>query len=505
MKRMDTRLQAFCLTCVMITVPTTLILAQFDSANVRLGLFLTSASKQYQPFWNTMKRFGTISDYQTDITSFVRASNQHVLSRVESLDEDLMVAYRDLSLEYGVSVYNNSQFDHTFIQEGYVRFSYGSMALTAGRYEEILNDDNENISSGSLGVSGNSIPIPKVSFAVSDYSNLNFTGGWVSAKGSIGHGWFGKNRYMKDGYYHEKSLYLRVGQGDLKFYGGFQHYAEWGGRRTGLAIVDQSLNGFMSVLLVRKNKDEVRDSAEADGRISKVADHRGLIELGTYYNNEFFEYQGYIQMATEDRKLIGGKNKGILFGFAIKPKDEESILKNALVEVIYSRKKEPFISYEKSSSLYNNGDFKTGWEYEGKVIGNPLFLNRKAAHNYYPEINAYNWDTLSNDIPPNSNIISNELFAFHAGAGYDLGTLKGKVLLTYVQYFGDLKFNSPFAPSKTQIYTLNEFSYEVPAYNLNLKVGLGIDFGELSGNVGGLFGLEWKVPVGKNKPAFESY
>ncbi|HLA60542.1 MAG TPA: hypothetical protein VK622_17330, partial [Puia sp.] len=203
MKSMDIRLKAFCLTCV-IFAPTTLILAQFDSANVRLGLFLTSASKQYQPFWNTMKRFGTISDYQTDITSYVKASNQHILSRTETLDEDLMVAYRDLSLEYGVSLYNNYQFNHTFVQEGYARISYGSMALTAGKYEEILNDDNASISSGSLGVSGNSMPIPKVSFAVSDYSNLSFTGGWVSAKGSIAHGWFGNNRYMKDGYYHEK-------------------------------------------------------------------------------------------------------------------------------------------------------------------------------------------------------------------------------------------------------------------------------------------------------------
>ena len=118
------------------------------------------------------------------------------------------------------------------------------------------------------------------------------------------------------------------------------------------------------------------------------------------------------------------------------------------------------------------------------MIGTPLFLNRQRASKYFEEIQPINWDTTNAGIPENANIVNNRLFGFHVGASYDLGLLKGKVFLTYTVNYGNLDPNTPFAPNMTQVYTLNEFSYEVPAYNLNLKVGLGIDFGELSGNVG---------------------
>lgn len=477
--------------------------SQFDSIQVSTGFLLSTASKNYQPFWNTMKRYGTVSDLQTDLSLYLRAKNQHVLAQTSDLEEGAMVSYTSFVFEYGVSAYSNTQFKNNFLEEAYGRFAYKNFALTGGRFEEILGGVDRELSSGSLGISGNSIPIPKVSLAITDFTDLPFASGLVSIKGSIAHGWLGSNRFMKKSMYHEKSLFLRFGSGSLKIYGGFQHFAEWGGSREGISGLDNSFNGWWNVASFKSSARKPLGSIEtvSDGS----GDQRSVLEVGGYYDDEFFSYQAYAQVPVESGDELRLKNKSVLLGVSLKPKDEELNLRNVVVEVLYTKEMNWFVKSRPRQSYYNNEFYRTGWEYEDRVIGTPLFLNRQRANKYFEEIQPINWDTTNAGIPENANIVNNRLFGFHVGASYDLGLLKGKVFLTYTVNYGNLDPNTPFAPNMTQVYTLNEFSYEVPAYNLNLKVGLGIDFGELSGNVGGLFGLEWRIPVGKYKPGFETF
>ena len=53
-------------------------------------------------------------------------------------------------------------------------------------------------------VSGNALPIPQFSIALTDYVDIPFTHGWLQIKGELAHGWLGSNRYL-DSYYHGKN------------------------------------------------------------------------------------------------------------------------------------------------------------------------------------------------------------------------------------------------------------------------------------------------------------
>ena len=130
---------------------------------------------------------------------------------------------------YGAAIYNNSHLQSVFLQQAYAQVGYGNWRLRAGRYLEATGEMDHSLSSGSLGISGNALPLPKVDLAVVNFTPVPFTHGWVQFKGQFAHGWFGKTPAIQGAYLHQKSLYLRVGKKRLHVYGGLTHFAQWGG------------------------------------------------------------------------------------------------------------------------------------------------------------------------------------------------------------------------------------------------------------------------------------
>src|SRR5258706_1228623 len=203
----------------------------FDSLQAEAGLQYRYSSKDHLPFWLISNQHGTVADRKNDLSSFFRISNRHEIAAHEYQNEHGFYDYNNVTLSYGLSVYNNNHFKSTIIEEGYVKVEYKNWSLRAGRFEETTGDLDPRLSTGSLGVSGNALPVPKVGIAVTDYTNFPLTNGWLQFKGTFAHGWLGNNRYIKNSYYHEKTFFLRIGPPHLKFCMGIEHFAEWGGRR----------------------------------------------------------------------------------------------------------------------------------------------------------------------------------------------------------------------------------------------------------------------------------
>src|SRR5690606_10131284 len=99
-------------------------------------------------------------------------------------------------LEYGANIVNNQHFERVVIQQGYLKARYGALEFRGGRFEEILGEVDPLLSTGSLGISGNALPIPKIGFAFPDYVAVPFTNGWLQVKGLISHGWMGNEQSM---------------------------------------------------------------------------------------------------------------------------------------------------------------------------------------------------------------------------------------------------------------------------------------------------------------------
>jgi len=339
-----------------------------------------------------------------------------------------------------------------------------------------------------LGISGNALPVPKLGIAVVDYKDVPFTNGWLQFKGSFAHGWFGNNRYMKNSYYHEKTLYMRLGNGPFKVYGGLQHFAEWGGRRDGIQL-ERSWKGFWDVMLVKEADDGSVGTAVNGIRPSRPGDQRGLIEAGADWENDHMKLHGYVQIPFESGEEIDTRNRSLLAGLVLTP--AQSWVKKIVTEFIYTKEMNDFVPVKQRNSYYNNGYYRTGWEYENQILGTPLFMNRITANHYFPEIIPFDWNNNNSVIPGNANIVDNRISGIHFGALYSVNdNINGKTLFTYTRNYGNSS-TTFFNPVKVQYYTLQELNF-IPAYSRwSFKIAVAADFGQLSSNIGILLGCNY--------------
>lgn len=464
--------------------------AQFlDSLQLTVGTTATVASNDYQPLWLVSKRFGTIADRKNDLSTNIRITNTHGLF-ARPTD-----TARKFYLQYGVDFFVNNHFNETFFKEAFLKAGYKNWQFRIGRFAEMTGDVDPDLSSGSLGISGNALPIPKVGFIVTDYTNVPFTNGWLQFKGQISHGWFGNNRYMKDAFYHEKLFYMRLGKKKFKLYGGVQHFGEWGGRRGSMQL-ERSWKGFFDVLFVRE-ADDGSVGTDVNGRPpNRAGDQRGLLEAGFVWENEKLLLRGYNQTPFETGRDVDPRNVDRLVGLTYVSK-KKGVIQKIVGEFLTTRDMLSFVEIRDRQSFYNNGYYKTGWEYQGRIIGTPLFVNRTRGQFYFPDVHPYDWNAPGNTIPGNSNIIVNRVVSGHLGILYTLfNRLQAKTLLTYTQNFGRYT-QTPTSPYKEQWYTLQEFSYTLPQ-QISLTAAVGYDAGELSNNVGLMLGIRKAFgPVGK--------
>jgi len=125
--------------------------AQFlDSLSASAGLNFRAATQHYQPFWMVANQFGTVTDLKSDLSSFIKVSNKHVLASSESQNDHGLYDFNDFSLSYGLSVYNNNHFRSTFLEEAYAKLEYRNWSLRAGRFEETTGDLDRQLSSAVM-------------------------------------------------------------------------------------------------------------------------------------------------------------------------------------------------------------------------------------------------------------------------------------------------------------------------------------------------------------------
>lgn len=480
-------LKTFCLVLFLCVLSFFSKAQYFDSLTVTVGTVGTTATEAYQPLWLVSNKFATITDQKTDVSTHVRLANRHFFGLGGS------DTTKPFSIAYGLDLYNNNHFQKLFFEEGFVKAGYKYWQLRAGRFEETTGEPDPELSSGSLGISGNALPIPKVGFVLTDYTDVPLTKGWVQFKGQFSHGWFGNDRYMKDAFLHEKILYLRFGKKKLKFYGGIQHFAEWGGRRGGLQL-ERSWKGFFDVVTVKEVDDGSVGSAVMPNR---PGDQRGLLEAGFFWENDNLRLHGYNQTPFDSGLDIDFRNVDKLLGFSVAIKKKKTFIRKVLGEILYTKDMLSFVPPSGRQSYYNNGFYKTGWEYQGFIIGTPLFTNRTRASHYFSSIQPYNWDAADNTIEGNNNIINNRVVGAHVGLLYEITpSLKGKTLVTFTKNYGT---HAPgvFSPHKDQWYTLQQFSYQIPKA-FQFSVVMAFDRGDLSKNTGVSFSIEKEFHFRKN-------
>jgi hypothetical protein len=454
-----------------------------DSLQVNAGLIGTVAKEGYQPLWLVSNRWGSVSDQQYDASTYVGFSNINWIGKNQN----------SFYVKYGANIINNNHFQNVIFQEGFIKAGYKNLEIRYGRFKDIPGEVDKDLSSGSLGVSGNALPIPKLSIALTDYVNVPFTNGWLQVKGQLSHGWLGNNRYLNS-YYHEKTLYLRAGKDRFKFFIGAQHYVEWGGRRDSIQL-DRSFKGFTNVFFSRSN---VNDGSGIDPAMLiygpyHAGDQRGVVEFGFDLEMKDHFLHFYHQTPFDGTWGADIRNIDNLSGISIVPKNENAVIKKLLVEFIYTKQAENYAPPLQRQAYYNNGYYKTGWEYDSRIIGTPLFINRSRAqyYSYFQERGIKPFDWSSKDIPGNSNIIYNQIVGGNIGLMLQFSNkLAGKTMLTYTNG----KYGNS-GPNLGQFYSLQEMYYSLSS-SLKISAGFALDAGDFTNNFGGMAGIHWQFKKG---------
>src|SRR5690606_24325779 len=183
-------------------------------------------------------------------------------------------------------------------------------------------------------------------------------------------------------------------------------------------------------------------------------------------------------------KLIGfniaGKDRLLGLSWEIKT---QSLLEKILVERISTKHQGGPAIFHGRYNYYNNATYATGWAYHNQIIGTPLFIHRKQSKHYNLNVKESN----------ESAIISNRVSRIHAGIQGRLSPpLHYRGLITFVKHFGNYYNGIAFTPFKKQSYFLGEVTY-VLRPTFKVTVSLGIDFGDLSKNMGSSASVNWKL------------
>jgi hypothetical protein len=463
-----------------------------DSLHVSVGTTATAATRGYQPLWLVANRYGTIADRQADASTFVAFSNEHAVGRPPAA-VSTAPRQRGFYVGYGAALYSNNHFGRLFLPEGYVRAGYRTLQLRAGRYREVTGEIDPTLASGSLGISGNALPLPKVELAVTEYTNVPFTRGWVQFKGNFAHGWFGRQPFVDGAYLHQKSLYLQVGKGRLRGYAGLTHFAQWGGTfASGQA--PSRFRDYLRIILGRGGN--AADPVYQQGPIdiaNAVGNHLLIPEFGLTFRKNNATLRLYTQTIfdkgvgdsanTNQRDRLEGLKilwRDRLVGFSWET-SRRTWLQKVLVEGIYTKYQGGPVVYEGRDNYYNNATYTFGWQYQGRIIGTPLFLNRQNAENYHLNPATYTfWQ-----------VISNRVVGAHLGFKGALGEhLTYRVLATHVRHYGNYYDAAEFVPA-SQTSLLAEVPCQLGRFTAT--AALARDFGDFGGNTGGMLRLAYQL------------
>jgi hypothetical protein len=155
--------------------------------------------------------------------------------------------YKHKNANIGVKVFASK--DKIYIGESYVKSElFSNTYLKVGKYyKDFSSYLNETLSSGSLLISNNAEPMPKIgllsSYKFKKSQNFDFNFG-------ISHGLFSKSTIYKTApMLHEKFVYLNYSKNKNDFSIGFVHEAIWGGSTESYGDFPHSFKDFFKVFI----------------------------------------------------------------------------------------------------------------------------------------------------------------------------------------------------------------------------------------------------------------
>ena len=246
-----------------------------------------------------------------------------------------------------------------------------------------------SVTGGNLTWTGNSQAFPGYTLE-SDWIGVPFISEVVSARFDFGDYGLWDHRYVKHTLLHNQALYFRfkISSG-LHFTMGLEDWCQWGGVSPVYGKQPQTLKDYLRIMTGSSGGE---DATKSD-QINALGNHLGRELLRLDWERETFSLVFQHDRPFEDGSGVGFQNfpDGVNT-LHFSHKDKSLWVSDILLEYVYTKwqsgtrhdrpateeelKKHPdrkTIIVGGCDDYFNNGEYRSGWTYNGRVIGLPLF------------------------------------------------------------------------------------------------------------------------------------
>ena len=377
-------------------------------------------------------------------------------------------------LDYGLDIaFPIDSPEMMFFNKAHITLTKNNLFFSIGRKKF----DNENfiLSSGSMIESSNALPIPKVSFGIDEYHEIEIGKIQFLLNGNFAHGWLDKGQYIKAPFLHEKSIYVKKNLfDDYSFSLGLVHKVIWGGETKSHGFQSSKFTDYTRVVFARPGSKNSIDQEKENA----LGNHLGIwdFSIEKEFNSKLIRI--HLEHPFEDEssaRWILNEFDG-KYGISIFEKNS-NFLSHFIYEYINTMDQSGSQGASDSTygwdNYYNHYIYQSGWTYHSRVIGNPLFTIGSNKGRY----------------SDGHYIINNRIKAHHIGlAGSVSNVINYRILFTYSENFGIFP-DQDYYYSINEIYNFDkgliqrsaliELIYDRFWRNLNLTIAYGLDNGQL--------------------------
>jgi len=452
----------------LIFIFSTLTIRAQDSTVTYKASILVAGSTGQTPFWLHANKNGTIPLNGTF------ANGQFGLNKVYNPSNP-----RVFQWSAGVELITNySNRADVFLTDLFAAGKAGPVELMIGQKKNMTGLVDSLLTSGSLAISGNSRPMPRVQIAIPDFFPLGFTNDFLAVKASYSDGILGGSRivygstdYVSSTYLHQKSFYLRIGnhRNKINILTGLNHQVIWGGEEQIMPVYNLKRSRAYWHVITGKTLD-----------FKKIGTHFGTIDLAATYKGRNWNYYIYRQNIYETGSLFKVNNfSDGLNGIKIQRKNQiyksgnNLVVNSFLVEFLSTQSQTNAnpafgLSIFEKGNYFNSLIYNNGWSYKDKGLGTPLSPSQ----------------SLTNDNLPKSNTEftnNNRITAIHSGVSASWLNTMITVRGTYSVNKGT--YINPFPNSLNQVSLGINAEKRIKQLNYTtVTAGLYSDFGKLYPN-----------------------
>ena len=426
------------------------------------------------PFWLAANQYGTIDPTSSNLG--LRLGVHRPFAPGERFD-----------YAFGADVVGRaSARSALYIHQLYGRLRYGPFQLTGGRREQMIGRVDTALSLGSTTWSKNASPPSKISLSTASYVAVPGTHKGIAFNGYIAHGWLGDDRFVEGTLLHEKYLYVRLMPPSFPVRGhaGITHHVMWGGTHPRLGPQPSGFSDFLDLLLGGRNDEETVVTSTPS-----FANHIATYDFSLEADIGALDALVYRHFYHEDTPSLNFRNPWDgLWGVSLRRPASKALVTGFLWEhLVMTRHNAKYSEGQErgEDTYYNHSLYESGWTYQGRTLGLPLFLTAKGR----------------------PGISNNIVVAHHIGVEGTLpGELEYRLLGTYSRNYGAQKvcvdaectaIRDERTPRRDQYSFLLDLTGTLSErYGLQFNTSLALDAGELYDNRVGLSaGISWNGTI----------